>query len=664
MEEKNRMLKKRNTLLQLKKRMADIREMHWGISNIFKNKSRKSYEYLEDFLEEISSLVEKLEVFPYHMIWECITQEVPGDPSINESYFLREVTGKGYKNAPIIKNDAFNYPRDKYFQVPLTRMEFSEKFLDYFKSGTLTKVFEIPLKPGYSYFNLPIFSENENMPQWLLTLIFKAGTIDLHNDPDFFEIMEHLSHQLGMAWDKFQENITAKLLEGIDYRLAGEEKTRSQSTLDHLKIISRILAGELQADWCGVFLVNEQKNTLKLETGNVDMEFRLNYSLTDHENIMVKCFSGNHIIRLLGRKNLEEIVKAGEMKRIEKGIRTAKKREIFKKGKRYFTPYELFEHVLFVPIAFGSKKPGLLTLFRAKKVQEPEPLDRFEYITRPFSQFETHLLQKIQRYVFNIFISHDAVQKRMRDIRKVIRPVSEAISSTKELTEGNTLPGKATVENLSEKLLYVNALSRIAAQYVRNFEILLDIDTKRIKLNREKISDLRKYLIDFARIYTQLIRPKCIHINITQQTSNNISIEVDRDFFDVVISNIFDNAIKYSFDPEDRILHGLQAKPISMEDKENILITADEDENSVIVTVSSYGINIMEAEKKKIFDREFRGFNAADRGEGTGSGLYLAKEIIELHEGTIRLVPGTPEHNTKFEIKLPKKGLKTERRRN
>jgi len=646
-------LKEHSHLLETKKRMADIRQMHEDISKIFRNKNRKCYEYIEDFSSEISFVIEKFEVFAHHIIWECISQNVPLNLSVEGNYILRDVTKKNYRNNLLKKNNFIDYPGDEYFRVPFTKKDFREKFIDYFKNGTLSKVFEIPLKPGYSYFNLPVFSEDESMPQWILTLIYRENNIDLVNDQDFFEFMEHLSHQIGLAWDKFQENIAAKLLESIDYRLGGEEKTKSHSTLDQLKIISRILAREIQVDWCAFFLVNEQENTLQLETSNVDMALQLNYSLIDHSDIIVNCFNESNNLWLFGRESLEDIIKPEKMKPIEKGIRTEKKNKKFKQGKHYFTPYILFEHALFFSISFGTKRLGLITLFRAKEAQEPEPLGRFKYVTRPFSWFETHLLKKVQRHIFNIFISHYAVQRRMREIRdiiaQVISPISESITSTAKPIAEST-----AAEDVYEKLRYVNALSRVASQYVMNFEILLDIDTRKIEPKREKIPDLRKYLIDFARLYTPLIRPKCIHINVTQDTPNNISLEVDRDLFHVVISNIIDNSIKYSFDPEDRLKHGLSYKPASIESKENVLITADEDEESVSITVSSYGIGITEEEKSKIFDREFRGVQAPDRAKGTGIGLYLAKEIIKMHNGTVGLVSGTPSYNTVFKITLPK----------
>lgn len=637
--------------------MADIRQMHWDVSKILKNKSRKCHEYVDDFLGEISQLIEKLEICSYHMIWECTSESIPESFSGGENYILRDATNKQYRNAPIGKNDFSHYPRDEYLPVQLSKREFGERFVDYFKNGTLAKVFEIPLKSGYSYFNLPVFSEDEEMPRWIVTLIFREDDIESISGEDFFDFMEHLVQQVGMAWDKFQEGTAAKLLEDMEYKLGGKDKTKGHSPLDQLKIISRILAREIQADWCAFFLANEEKNTLGLEAGNVDLDFSVHYSLADRSDIMVHCFNGNEIFRLCGRERLEEIVKPEAMKPVEKGIRKEKKKKKLEAGKRHFTPYMLFEHALFFPIAFGTRKLGVATLFRARRVQEPQPQDRFEYTTRPFSEFETHLMKKVQRYVFDIFVSHDAVQQRIMDIRsivsQVISPISAAISSTDKPTSGDAAGEDVSPDKVSEKLHYVNALSRIAGLYITNFEKLLDIDTHRLKPRIEKIPDLRKYLIHFARLYTPLIRPKCIHLNVTQQTPSDISLEVDRELFDLVMANIIDNAIKYSFTPEDRLRHDLQPKPKTTEDAENVLLSATKNQNSITITVSSYGIELTEEEKRNIFDREYRGIQAPDRAKGTGIGLYLTSEIIHLHGGTIELAPDTPVHNTVFKITLP-----------
>jgi signal transduction histidine kinase len=201
----------------------------------------------------------------------------------------------------------------------------------------------------------------------------------------------------------------------------------------------------------------------------------------------------------------------------------------------------------------------------------------------------------------------------------------------------------------------VNALSRITVQYAKNFETLFDIDTRKIKLKKEEIQDLKGYLIDFARLYTPLIRPKFISINVTRKTPNNIPVELDRELFDIAFSNIIDNAIKYSFNPEDRLKYGFQPKPGSTEDEENVLLTAKVESDVVVIWISSYGIELTAEERRKLFEREFRGVSADDRSKGIGIGLYLTKEIIKMHGGAIELVPQTPTFNTVFKITLPTK---------
>ncbi|MCI0470054.1 MAG: HAMP domain-containing histidine kinase, partial [Candidatus Aminicenantes bacterium] len=621
---------------------------------------RKCYEYIEDFVEVISRFIESLEVFPYFMIWECFKQEVPGNIAAADEYILRNAAPKELRNAPVIGNKDFDYPRDEYWTIPTAKNDFEAKCRNYFESGRLGQILEIPLKPGYRYFDLPIFSDYGTAPQWILTLIYGEEAHDRVSSEDFFDMMEHISRQTGIAWDRFQNDAANKLMKTIDNRLAEREKTRSDSTIDHLKKTARILSREIDLDWCAFFIHDEQANTLRLEADNMDIQIRLDYSLDDAHNIPAASFNMNKSIRLTGRKNLESILGPEEMKIIEAGVRKIIKQVKFKADIKHFTRYILFEHALFIPVAVGEKKKGIIAFFRAKKSQisEPEPQEKFEYETRPFSEFDVFLLKKIRRYVFNIFIFNQGVQRRMGDVRNIIdqivNPMSEAITAT-----GMFIPRGAAIDiqklsDLIEKLRYINALSRITVQYARNFEILLDIDTGNLSLKKEKISDLRGYLIQYAMLYTPLIRSKCISINVTRETPSSIAVAVDKDLFDMVISNIIDNAIKYSFDPEEREDRGLQAKPKSTANKENVLIEAKEVDDAVIITVSSYGIELTEDEKKKIFDREYRGHRADDRSKGAGIGLFLAREIVEKHGGVIEAVGDTPKHNTVFKIALPK----------
>ncbi len=168
------------------------------------------------------------------------------------------------------------------------------------------------------------------------------------------------------------------------------------------------------------------------------------------------------------------------------------------------------------------------------------------------------------------------------------------------------------------------------------------------------LADLRGYLIGHAKVYTWTAQRKFIQIYITEETPSSINLPLDIRLFDYAIANIIDNAVKYSFSPEERGKCGLQPKPASTSDKENVRITAKERKRDILIEVANMGFGIAENEKERIFERGYRSEVVLNDTDGTGIGLYLAKEIIQLHGGTLALGAETSPHNTLFEITLPK----------
>jgi signal transduction histidine kinase len=76
--------------------------------------------------------------------------------------------------------------------------------------------------------------------------------------------------------------------------------------------------------------------------------------------------------------------------------------------------------------------------------------------------------------------------------------------------------------------------------------------------------------------------------------------------------------------------------------------TISEDSRSVVVRVSDNGIGIEPAHLPRLFDPFFR---ATEGGVGAGLGLYITREIIDLHGGTIE-VESTPGVGTTFGVRL------------
>lgn len=240
------------------------------------------------------------------------------------------------------------------------------------------------------------------------------------------------------------------------------------------------------------------------------------------------------------------------------------------------------------------------------------------------------------------------------EVRNVIHQLTAPIKSLIGYSE-SLLKKDVPRPKLIAELARINRLSKMSLTYANNFEKFLEIDSNGMRISKEKILDLRDYLIGITMEYRMLVRNKFITIHVTQRTPSTIDLHVDKTLFRHVIAVILDNAVKYSFSPEERQALGFQVKPHSREDLENVLITADEDHDCVLVTVSSCGLEIMEDEKDKIFYREFRGVRARERLQiGTGIGLYIARKIIESHNGKIELVSNTPKYNTVLQIILPK----------
>jgi two-component system phosphate regulon sensor histidine kinase PhoR len=116
---------------------------------------------------------------------------------------------------------------------------------------------------------------------------------------------------------------------------------------------------------------------------------------------------------------------------------------------------------------------------------------------------------------------------------------------------------------------------------------------------------------------------------------------VIRPLISQVFSNLIENAVKYS-------------KPSSSIRIEGGHISA---RDVVAVSVRNHGIPLRSEDTKRVFERGYRTHEAKNMyPAGTGFGLYIAKRIVEIHEGDIRCVTDQLGRVT-FTVTLPVRAL-------
>ncbi|HOP05943.1 MAG TPA: HAMP domain-containing sensor histidine kinase [candidate division Zixibacteria bacterium] len=123
---------------------------------------------------------------------------------------------------------------------------------------------------------------------------------------------------------------------------------------------------------------------------------------------------------------------------------------------------------------------------------------------------------------------------------------------------------------------------------------------------------------------------------VIDEITPGITIQGDAAALQRAVNAILENAVKYNDKDTPQI-----AVSLRMADK------------CCILEVSDNGIGIAARDLEKIFDRFYQAGEELTRsGSGSGLGLYLAREIVRAHGGTVRACSDGPGKGAKFTVEL------------
>jgi heavy metal sensor kinase len=157
-------------------------------------------------------------------------------------------------------------------------------------------------------------------------------------------------------------------------------------------------------------------------------------------------------------------------------------------------------------------------------------------------------------------------------------------------------------------------------------------DAGSVHLSRESL-DLGQLTREVASSLALLAEERRQRISV--ESINGVEVCVDRLVLREAITNVVDNAIKYS--------------PVGG----SIAVSIRADGGCAVVEVADQGAGIAAEHRERIFDRFFRIDSARSRDAGgTGLGLAIAKWAVEINGGSIRVEAGATSGSV-FRISLP-----------
>ncbi|CCH55449.1 histidine kinase [Fibrisoma limi BUZ 3] len=214
-------------------------------------------------------------------------------------------------------------------------------------------------------------------------------------------------------------------------------------------------------------------------------------------------------------------------------------------------------------------------------------------------------------------------------------PLSLIVSPVEQLAQNTSVP-----EPVRKQLKVVE---RNAQKLLRLINQLLDLS--KLEAGRMDRDEARGDVAGFVEQLVESFRPaveqKGITLTFNNRYPNQHEVFFDADKWEKILYNLLSNAFKFTSD----------SGSIQVDIWESAT-------NQVGIRVSDTGIGIPASAQPRIFDRFYQVDDSRTRSyEGTGIGLSLVKELVDLLGGSIQMTsqdsPTAPNRGTTFTLTLP-----------
>lgn len=242
-----------------------------------------------------------------------------------------------------------------------------------------------------------------------------------------------------------------------------------------------------------------------------------------------------------------------------------------------------------------------------------------------------------------------SLNKMVEDLRGLMDKEREAERTKNELITNIAHDLRTPLTSIIGYLELLSGETKLDPEVQKKYIGIAYVKTKRLekliedlfgftKLNYGKIS-MHVAKVDVVKLLSQLLEefyPSFVDKNLSYELQSNVPaqmISADGNLLARLFDNLINNAIKYGADGK------------------RILVKVHGSEELVTIQVINYGYVIPEEELPLIFNKFYRVEQSRSTNTGgTGLGLAIAKNIVDMHGGTIHVTSDLS--GTVFTIKL------------
>jgi two-component system, sensor histidine kinase and response regulator len=289
-----------------------------------------------------------------------------------------------------------------------------------------------------------------------------------------------------------------------------------------------------------------------------------------------------------------------------------------------------------IPFIFVSAKTDKDDVLKAKE------LGAEDYIVKPFGRDELVLAVRARiKRAQAIRQSMDAEFERLR--QEITRVLSHELRTPLSILLLHTEPGLEQIgslgpERLSELLTGIRQGAQRLNRLSEDLLLLVALDTGQAAQEHARDAKVRDDLGSIIENTVAHYQPQAAAQAVTVQVkiANDLSVvRLHESGFTDALARLLHNAIKFSSMPGQRVT-----------------VSAQSVEGGVEVAVADQGIGITPEELPHIFERFRETNHNGVEQQGCGVGLAIARGLIGLHGGQIR-VESAPGQGSVFTIRLP-----------